>query len=342
MNRIFLLKLVNFFSTAADMFPNTILPLPVPFHFVETFPLPEHLHADCTHHVSTSDIAPIIDNSNSSSSHMHNHTEASTSNDTLENGVSSVDIARPKRSTKPPSYLSEYHCVLLPFSSYTPLNLPIEHKTPYPISSVICYDNLNLHFQASVLAYTLETEPKTFKKAMASEMWRGSVNAEFEALEANGTWDIESLPPGKNVVGCKWVHTIKYNADGTVERPKSRLVAQGFTQQEDLDFIDTFSPVAKLTSVKLLLALTASKGWFLNQMGVSNAFLHGELHERFICVCRKDTLHLQALIFLQMQCVDCASHCMALSKLRVSGTRGFHLFFLVPILFSLQLTTRFL
>ena len=114
---------------------------------------------------------------------------------------------------------------------------------------------------------------------MASEMWRGSVNAEFEALEENRTWDIESLPPGKNAVGCKWVHTIKYNADGSVERPKSRLVAQGFTQQEGLDFVDTFSPVAKLTSVKLLIALAAANGWSLNQMDVSNAFLHGELDE---------------------------------------------------------------
>lgn len=75
------------------------------------------------------------------------------------------------------------------------------------------------------------------------------------------------------------MHTIKYNADGTVERPKSRLASQGLTQQEGLDFLDTFSPVAKLTSVKLLIALAAANGWSLNQMDVSNAFLHGELDE---------------------------------------------------------------
>lgn len=77
-----------------------------------------------------------------------------------------------------------------------------------------------------------------------------------------------TLPSGKNVVGYKWIFTIKYNADGTVELYKSRLVAQGFTQQEGVDYLDTFSHVAKLTSVKLLLSLASIKGWTLSQMDV--------------------------------------------------------------------------
>ena len=274
-------KTSDLVSDAADMFPNTVLPMPVPFHFVETFPLPEHLHSGCSHPIPVYDSdnpVPDIGSSYGSSSNGHPRTVTSSMHNNVS-GVSSVDDARPKRSTKPPSYLSEYHCALLPFTSFSSSSLPTEQKTPYPLSSVLCYDNLNPLFQSSILAYTIETEPKTFKQAMASEMWRGSVSAEFEALEQNGTWDVESLPEGKNVVGCKWIHTIKYNADGTVERPKSRLVAQGYTQQEGLDYVDTFSPVAKLTSVKLLLALAAAKGWSLNQMDVSNAFLHGDLEE---------------------------------------------------------------
>lgn len=114
---------------------------------------------------------------------------------------------------------------------------------------------------------------------MASEKWNGAVNVELDALEALHTWDIESLPPGKNVVGNKWVFTIKFLSDGNVERYKARLVAQGFTQQEGIDYIETFSPVAKMTSVKFILGLAAVGGWRLTQMDVSNAFLHGDLDE---------------------------------------------------------------
>ncbi|XP_019057522.1 PREDICTED: uncharacterized protein LOC109116481, partial [Tarenaya hassleriana] len=105
------------------------------------------------------------------------------------------------------------------------------------------------------------------------------MDVELDALVGNGTWSVVSLPPGKRAVGCKWVYKIKRKADGSVERYKARLVAKGFTQQEGVDFIDTFSPVAKLVTVKLLLALAAKQNWILTQMDVTNAFLHGDLEE---------------------------------------------------------------
>lgn len=98
---------------------------------------------------------------------------------------------------------------------------------------------------------------------MASDRWKEDVNVELHAMEENGTWTVVSLPPGKNFVGCKWVLTIKFNADGTMERYKGRLVAKGFIQQEGVDYNETFSPVIKLTSVKLMLGLAAIKGWTL-------------------------------------------------------------------------------
>ncbi|KAL9281348.1 putative RNA-directed DNA polymerase [Arabidopsis thaliana] len=105
------------------------------------------------------------------------------------------------------------------------------------------------------------------------------MDEELGAMELNKTWSVVSLPPGKNVIGCKWVYTIKYNPDGTIERYKARLVAKEFTQQEGVDYFDTFSPVAKLASVKLVLGCAAKKGWSLTQIDVSNAFLHSELDE---------------------------------------------------------------
>nr|XP_023925928.1 uncharacterized protein LOC112037348 [Quercus suber] len=87
------------------------------------------------------------------------------------------------------------------------------------------------------------------------------MDAEISALEANQTWTVTTLPPSKKPIGCKWVYRVKYKSDGSVERYKARLVAKGFTQKEGLDYIDTFSPVAKMVSVKAVLAVAAVKGF---------------------------------------------------------------------------------
>ncbi|MCH80752.1 hypothetical protein A2U01_0001525 [Trifolium medium] len=83
--------------------------------------------------------------------------------------------------------------------------------------------------------------------------------AELVALESNNTWTVMPLPAGKRAIGCKWVYKVKCNADGSLDKCKARLVAQGFTQQTEIDFLETFSPVAKLTSVRILLTNAAKK-----------------------------------------------------------------------------------
>ena len=103
--------------------------------------------------------------------------------------------------------------------------------------------------------------------------------AEIHALELNNTWTVIDLPLGKHPIGCKWVYKIKHKANGDVERYMARLVAKGYTQKERLDYSDTFSPVAKLTTVRVLLALAFVKGWHLHQLDVNNTFLNGSLKE---------------------------------------------------------------
>lgn len=106
---------------------------------------------------------------------------------------------------------------------------------------------------------------------------------ELRALELNGTWQLTSLPIGKTAIGCKWIYKTKLKSDGTVKRYKARLVAQGIGQEYGIDYKETSTPMAKMTTVRALLAVAAINQWKTIQMDVSNAFLHGDLEEE-ICV----------------------------------------------------------
>ncbi|RVW75421.1 Retrovirus-related Pol polyprotein from transposon RE1 [Vitis vinifera] len=105
------------------------------------------------------------------------------------------------------------------------------------------------------------------------------MSTELQALERNNTWEMVPLSPGHKPIGCRWVYKIKYHSDGTIERYKARLVAKGYTQVAGIDYQETFSPTAKLTTLRCLLTVAASKNWYIHQLDVHNAFLHGNLQE---------------------------------------------------------------
>jgi hypothetical protein len=79
------------------------------------------------------------------------------------------------------------------------------------------------------------------------------MQSELATLKVNQTWSLTSLPPGKTVIGCRWIYKIKHHSDGTIERHKAWLVAKGYTQLEGIDFHDTFSPTTKMITVRCLL-----------------------------------------------------------------------------------------
>ena len=88
------------------------------------------------------------------------------------------------------------------------------------------------------------------------------------------------LPKGKKPVGCKWVYTLKCKSDRSLDRYKARLVARGYTQTYGLDYQETFSPVAKMNTIRILISLAVNLDWLLNQYDIKNAFLHGNLQRR--------------------------------------------------------------
>ena len=114
---------------------------------------------------------------------------------------------------------------------------------------------------------------------MAIPKWKQAVLEEMRALENDGTWHLVDAPRGKKPMGCKWVFTVKYNADGSIERYKARSVVKDLTQTYGIDYQETFVPVAKLNTIRALLSLAATLNWSLQQLDVKNAFPNGELEE---------------------------------------------------------------
>eukprot|EP00253_Pinus_taeda_P005243 PITA_05243 len=127
-------------------------------------------------------------------------------------------------------------------------------------------------------------EPLNYEEASRSDEWRAAMHEEMESIYRNHTWDLVELPKGKTPIGCKWVYKPKINADGTVEKFKARLVAKGYSQQEGIDFDDTFAPVAKINTIRMLICLATKHKWKLHQLDVKSAFLNGELKEEIYLV----------------------------------------------------------
>lgn len=122
-------------------------------------------------------------------------------------------------------------------------------------------------------------EPKSFRAASGKPEWDQAMVEEIEALQKQGTWTLVPCPRHKNIVGSKWIYKVKKNPDGSISRYKARLVAQGFSQAKGLDYDETFSPVVRHSTVRVILALAAMNNWELRQLDVKNAFLHGDLKE---------------------------------------------------------------
>ena len=125
--------------------------------------------------------------------------------------------------------------------------------------------------------------PRSVRAAVSDPAWHAAMLDEVRALQQNQTWELVPRPTGAHVITGKWIFKKKYHADGTLERRKVRWVVRGFSQRPGLDFDQTFAPVVKPATIRVVLHLAAANDWPVHQLDVKNAFLHGELTEHVYC-----------------------------------------------------------
>jgi hypothetical protein len=139
-----------------------------------------------------------------------------------------------------------------------------------------------MSFGDDYIVYLVGDTPSTIEEVYScpdADFWKEAIRSEMDSIMSNATWEVIERPYGCKPIGSKWVFKKKLRLDGTIERYKARLVIKGYSQKDGDDFFDTYSPVARLTRIRVLLSLAASHGLLVHQMDVKTSFLNGELDE---------------------------------------------------------------
>lgn len=154
---------------------------------------------------------------------------------------------------------------------HIPERYPVRDRKPRDFSDFVLYQTV-----CDI------NEPKTYKEAISSDFsseWKAAMQDEIDSLYETSTWTLVEKPAHVNIVKSKWIFKVKQDADGNTIRYKARLVAKGFTQEYGIDYFDTFSPVIRHSSIRLLFALAVQYNLQMEQLDVVTAFLNGILDE---------------------------------------------------------------
>ncbi|KAK9217646.1 hypothetical protein WN943_006274 [Citrus x changshan-huyou] len=131
----------------------------------------------------------------------------------------------------------------------------------------------------SLISPTLSSLPNNTPEALKKPKWKRAIEDEYNALMKNKTWTLIPNSQNYKLVGNKWVYRVKENSDGTINKFKTRLVAKGFLQTPGVDFKETFSPIVKAATIRIVLTVVVNNDWKLRQVDINNAFLNGDLTE---------------------------------------------------------------
>jgi hypothetical protein len=131
----------------------------------------------------------------------------------------------------------------------------------------------------ALMTNIIDSEPSNIEEAVSQQVWRDAKMEEHYSIMRNDVWEIVLRPEGKLAVTSKWLYKVKHAADGNVDKYKARFVARGFSQKEGVDYEETFSPVARYSSIRAILSIASEMGWSIHQMDVKTAFFKGFIKE---------------------------------------------------------------
>ena len=198
--------------------------------------------------------------------------------------VPSSDSSEPSSSSPVPVPGSD-SSEPVPAASFSPISSETDSPPnwfgPKGIRSLadIYNDAENVILEPGELLMIAADQPVNFEEAVTSKSWREAMQTELDAIVKNKTWQLVDLPPGHKAIGLKWVFKVKKDNLGNVLKHKARLVAKGYVQKQGIDFDEVFAPVARLDTIRLILALAAQHGWIVHHLDVKSAFLNGDLEE---------------------------------------------------------------